>query len=178
MDTNILIPMVIGIMTGLMGLLGSRLENTETDIGSPASTTAKRSIIFARPRWVRLVSFVAICYLLYLLNSAYSVEQPATNRTVFYIAMLFALLTLNVFSWILFEVSRKASTWLEAALSSSTKSTRSEKDATIKNLRQDLYADMKRSSETLDKVIAVVRVLRQRARRQLLDDEMDKLPHI
>jgi hypothetical protein len=100
------------------------------------------------------------------------------------VTMIFAFLCLTFFSWILFEISLRASRWIDQTVSVSVKTMRSEKDFAIKTLKEDLHNEIKRSTEILDKLVPIVRVLRLRVKqlggwRELLGDkELDDLPSI
>jgi hypothetical protein len=97
-----------------------------------------------------------------MLNQSYSSGSPPTTHIAFYIDMLFALLIMNIFSYVLFEVSLRASNWIEQQLLSKAKDFRNEYHLADDEVKESIRV----VSHKLDEVSELTNKLRDRARKQ------------
>jgi hypothetical protein len=189
MDTIVWILFILNIASNILSLLASgfRYSTTVTtqitiDSKERASAHFPKTPFFGKPMWVRFVSGLMAVLLLYVLNGVYSSNPPPNVQTMILVAMIFAFLCFTLFSWILFEISLKATKWIEWIVSNSLKTMRFERNRSVESLKEDFRNDIKHSKETLDKVVPIVRFFLNRARKNpidlLVDKELKDLPSI
>ena len=169
MDTNALILIVITTINSILTLLASGLKYSTRNVSENAApnklgkrNSSNKILFFAKPWWVRSVSGSIALFLLYMLNQSYSSGSPPTTHIAFYIDMLFALLIMNIFSYVLFEVSLRASNWIEQQLLSKAKDFRNEYHLADDEVKESIRV----VSHKLDEVSELTNKLRDRARKQ------------
>jgi hypothetical protein len=153
MEANVFIAVaaLIGI---IIQLISANLNMTTAIINRQMSTTSilkpttvRRIGLFRKPLIPRIISgtvIFALSWRLYVL----SYEPEVTANFVFSVCILFGLLFLSVFSFVVYELTLRASEWIENRMSSAIADIRKEYRSADSELRESIRQSSLKIDET------------------------------